>query len=70
MFISVLTCIDTSTNHKESVAQAENQGTQVDVSERVEAWKLRENYHCKCHHCYELVQFQGPIGKKVRIQDL
>jgi hypothetical protein len=70
MLISVHTYIDTCTNHKESVAQAEKQRTQVDVSERVKAWKLRENYHCKCHHCYELVQLQGPMGKKIRIQDL
>lgn len=60
----------TSTNDKESVAQAEKQWTKVEVSERMKGRKLRENYHYKCHHSYEVVQLQGPIGGKIRIQDL
>lgn len=40
------------------------------MPEGVEGWKLREDDHYCRHHSYELIQFQGSIGKKVRIHDL
>lgn len=70
MIKNIFTCIDTSTSDKESVAQAENKWTQIDVPERMEGWQLRENYHDCCHHCYELIQFQWPIRRKFLVHDL
>jgi len=64
------TCLDTSTDNNESVAQTEKQWSQVDMPEGVECWQLRENYHHYCYHCYELVQLQGSVRRKTWVHDL
>lgn len=64
------TCTNASSRYKDGVAHAQEQRGKVNVPQRVERWQLREEGQRHSHDDDEVVQFQGTIGRKVRIHDL
>lgn len=67
---ALITCKNGSKGDEESVGEAEEKRSEVDVSEGVEGGDLRDHYHSHCHHCYEMVQFQLSSWINARIHQL
>lgn len=64
------TSIYTSAHDKESVAEAQEKGAEVNMPQRMEGWELWQKDHNNRHHRDEVIQFQRSIRNEIWVHYL